>query len=65
MPFIKIEYSSSNNISVGGVDYFEVDAENLDENGNVPEAVISETWQAAVHEFMSDTSAEVVEREDD
>lgn len=63
MPFIKISYGSGHNVSVQGVDYFEVDAEDLDENGNVPESVINETWQHAVNEFMDDTSAEVVERE--
>ncbi|MGW2950765.1 hypothetical protein [Streptomyces eurythermus] len=63
--FIKIEYGSSHNVSVGGVDYYEVAPEDLDENGNVPESLISATWQEAVNEFMADTSAEVVESEGD
>ena len=65
MPFIKIEYSSPHNISVQGSDYFEVDQEDLDENGNVRTEVIDRVWQEAVNEFMSDTSATVVEGEGD
>jgi hypothetical protein len=65
MSFIKIEYGSSQNISVQGVDYFEVEADDLDENGQVPESFITATWQHAVNEFMSDTSSEVVEKEGD
>ncbi|MET9816908.1 hypothetical protein [Streptomyces sp. NPDC006355] len=65
MPFIKVEYSSSHNISVQGVDYIEIDQEALDENGQVPEKLIQEVWQEAVNEFMADTYAEVVENEGD
>lgn len=65
MPFIKVTYSSSNNVSVQGTDYFEVPAEDLNEDGSVPERMISETWQEAVNEFMSDTYADVVENEGD
>jgi len=65
MPFVKIEYSSSHNISVQGTDYFEVEEELLDDEGNVPEYIISEIWQEAVNEFMSETYAGVVENEGD
>ena len=65
MPFIKISYSSPNNISVQGTDYFEIDEGDLDDNGNVPERVIDRVWQEAVNDFMSDTYAEVVESEDE
>lgn len=65
MPFIKVTYSSPKNIGVQGNDYFEVDAEDLDENGRVPQRFQDEAWQDAVNEFMSDTYAEVVESEGD
>jgi hypothetical protein len=65
MVFIKVEYASSNNISVQGTDYFEVDEDALDEDGQVPESLILETWQHAVNDFMGDTNVEVVEKEGD
>lgn len=63
--FIKVEYGSSHNISVQGVDYFEVAAEDLDGDGNVPDDFITSAWQEAVNDFMADTSATVVDAEGD
>jgi len=62
MPFVKIEYGSSYNISVRGTEYFEVEA---DENGDVPASVIDAVWQEAVNDFMSDTCGDVVANEGD
>ena len=59
MPYIKITYSSPRNVSVRGVDYFEIDAEELNEDGTVPE----EIRQEAVNSFMGDTFTDVVENE--
>lgn len=63
--YVKIEYGSSHNVSVGGVEYVEVGDDLLDENGQVPESVVSSVWQEAVNEFMADTCAVVVENEGD
>ncbi|MFE5093236.1 hypothetical protein ACFRCI_23465 [Streptomyces sp. NPDC056638] len=63
--FIKIEYGSSHNISVQGIEYFEVHPDELDDEGNVPEDLIGATWQHAVNEFMDDTSATLVGNEGD
>lgn len=65
MPFIKVEYGSSANISVQGIDYFEVEEEDLNEDGTVPGWLISQIWQDAVNEFMSDTYADIVQNEGD
>lgn len=65
MPYIKIVYGSLHNISVRGSDYVEVDPEDLDADGLVPEKILDEAWQGAVNEFMSDTYVEVVENEGD
>lgn len=65
MPYIKVTYSSPRNISVQGSDYFEVAAEDLDENGRVSEQAVQEVWREAVNEFMSDTYTDVVENEGD
>lgn len=65
MAFIKVVYGSTYNVSVRGTDYFEIDDELLDGNGELPERIVDEVWQEAVNEFMSDTSADVVENEGD
>ena len=63
MPYIKISYGSPRNITVQGVEYFEIDPEDLNEDGTVPEALISDMWQECVNNYMSDTGADVVENE--
>lgn len=65
MTYIKITFSSPHNISVRGSDYVEVDPEDLDADGAVPEKILDEAWQEAVNDFMSDTYVEVVENEGD
>lgn len=65
MAFIKVEYGSSHNVSVRGVEYFEVGDEYLNKDGTVPESIVMDAWQEAVNEFMADTSATVVANEGD
>ena len=55
MAWVKIEYGSSNNISVQGTDYIEIEDELLNEDGTVPDKIIEEVWIEAVCEYMSDT----------
>ncbi|MFD4474618.1 hypothetical protein ACFWPU_00675 [Streptomyces sp. NPDC058471] len=65
MPYAKITYNSPNNVGVQGSDYIELEPEDLDENGELPDKVQSAIWQDAVNEYMSDTYIEVVEHEGD
>jgi len=65
MTFIKIEYGSPQNVSVRGTEYFEIHADDLDDDGCIPEELIDNVWQDAVNEFMGDTSASIVENEGD
>lgn len=65
MPFIRVTLSSPKNINVQGTRYFEVDPEDLDENGEVPEDRITEAWQEAVNDYLSDTYIDIVENDGD
>lgn len=65
MPYIKINYGSSRNISVQGSDYVEVDASDLRFDGSVSGDVLDAVWQEAVNEYMMDTYVELVENEGD
>lgn len=65
MPLIRIEYGSPYNVSVKGVEYFDVSENDLDADGNVLPDVLDRAWQEAVNDFMSDTYVDVVEGEDE
>lgn len=59
MPYVKIEYGSSHNISVQGTDWIEVDEIPEDEPGR--QKLLDEVWQEAVNDFMADTYADFSE----
>lgn len=65
MPYAKITYASSHNITVQGSDYIELEPEDLDENGELQQSTNESIWQDSVNDYMADTYIEVVEREGD
>lgn len=52
--WVRIEYASSRNITVQGVEYVEVD-------DDTTQGDVLNVWQEMVNEFMADTSAELVD----
>lgn len=59
MPYVKITYGSSHNVTVQGTEYVEVRKEDLSEGE------LAVYWQDAVNEYMADTNVELVQEMDD
>lgn len=60
VPRAKITIQSLYNISVNHVTYVDLDPEDLDENGQIPNWLYKELWQDAVNEFCADTDIEIM-----
>lgn len=64
MPYVKIHYGSSHNISVDSVEYFEIDADDVPEDPRDRQEFLDGVWQDAVNEYMEYTEVEIVETEE-
>lgn len=64
MPYLKVTYGSSQNVSVKGTDYVEVRDSDVPADPVQLDAYLSDQWQFFVNEYMSDTSVEIVESRD-
>jgi hypothetical protein len=65
MPYLKVTYGSSHNVTVQGTEYIEVSEEDLPQEPAALSEYLTEQWQYFVNEYMADTDVMIVESEGD